>query len=96
MAEWVALRPILEVCNKETGYTGGGRLQEPWWRKTVARKQLSTTLKDTLEATRERSWKSGRRVEDRGGSEVLELESNAWIDGPQYDGMETGDAQVGK
>ena len=25
VAEWVALRPILEVCDRETGYEGGGR-----------------------------------------------------------------------
>ena len=24
VAEWVVLRPILEVCYKETGYEGGG------------------------------------------------------------------------
>ena len=24
VAEWVALRPILEVCDIETGYEGGG------------------------------------------------------------------------
>ena len=32
VAEWVALRPIFEVCAKETGYEGGGKLREPWWR----------------------------------------------------------------
>ena len=31
VAEWVSLRPIFEVCAKETGYEGGGRLREPWW-----------------------------------------------------------------
>ena len=31
VAEWVALRPILEVCDKETGYEGGGMLRERWW-----------------------------------------------------------------
>ena len=56
----MALRPILEVINKETGYNGSGRLQEPWWRKTAARKQLSAKLKDTSEEAREQRWKSGR------------------------------------
>ena len=28
VAEWVALRPIFEVCVKETGYEGGGKLWE--------------------------------------------------------------------
>ena len=45
VAEWVLLRPILEVCNKETGYEGGGRRWDPWWRQTAATKQLISTLK---------------------------------------------------
>ena len=61
VAEWVTLRPILEVCDRETGYEGGGRRREPWWRETAARKQLSATLKDISSAERERYWKSGRR-----------------------------------
>ena len=52
MAEWVALRPILEVCDRETGYEGGVILQEPWWRQTATRKQLRATLKDILAAER--------------------------------------------
>ena len=46
VAEWVELRPILEVYNRDTGYEGGGRLREPWWRQTTAIKQLSYTLKE--------------------------------------------------
>ena len=65
--EWVALRPILEVCDRETGYEGGGRIQDPWWRQTADRKKLSATLKDILEAARERRWKYGRRVRSGGG-----------------------------
>ena len=30
VAEWVALRPILEICDKETGYKVKGRRREPW------------------------------------------------------------------
>ena len=30
VAEWLALRPISEVCDKETGYERGGRRREPW------------------------------------------------------------------
>ena len=29
VAEWVALRPIFEVCARETGYEEGGKLMEP-------------------------------------------------------------------
>ena len=33
VAEWVATRPIFDVCARETGYEGGERLQVPWWRR---------------------------------------------------------------
>ena len=45
MAELVELRPILEVCDRETGYEGVGRLLDPWWRQTAARNYLGATLK---------------------------------------------------
>ena len=60
VAEWVELRPILEVCDRETSYKGGGRCREPWWRQTADRKYLSARLKEIPEAARERRWKSGR------------------------------------
>ena len=66
MAEWVALRPILEVYDREKCYEGGGRRRYPWWRQTAARKQLSATLKEISAAARERRWKSGRRGRGRG------------------------------
>ena len=50
VTEWVALHPILEVCDRETGYKGGGRRHESWWRYTVARKQMSATLREILAA----------------------------------------------
>ena len=31
VAEWVDLRPIFEVCAKDTRYAGGGKFCEPWW-----------------------------------------------------------------
>ena len=37
----MALSPIMEICDRETGYNGGGRRREQWWRKTVDGKQLS-------------------------------------------------------
>ena len=63
VAEWVALRPILEVCDKETAYERGGRQREPWWCQTVAKNQLSAMLKEILVAARERCWKFGRHGE---------------------------------
>ena len=44
LAEWVALRKILEICDKETGYEGGGGRREPWWRQMEDRKQLGEML----------------------------------------------------
>ena len=35
LAEWVALRPIFEVCAKDTGYDGGRRLRELWWQQAT-------------------------------------------------------------
>ena len=52
VAEWVALRPILELCNRETGYKVGVGHQEPWWRKTTSRKHLSAVLKEIFAAAR--------------------------------------------
>ena len=60
VAEWVALRPILKICDKETCYKGGRRFWELWWRKTSARKHMGATLKDILLAARDRRWKSVR------------------------------------
>ena len=45
MEEWVALRPILEVYDRETDSEGRGRRQELCMRQTEARKQVSDTLK---------------------------------------------------
>ena len=42
--EWIALRTILEVCAKETGYEGRRRHQDPWWRQMTAKKHMRGTL----------------------------------------------------
>ena len=44
VAEWAALRPILDACTRETGYEGGRRLQEIWWQQAAVEKQLRSTL----------------------------------------------------
>ena len=51
--KWVELLPILEVCDRETGYKVG-RHREILWRQTAARNQLSATLEEILAAARER------------------------------------------
>ena len=69
--------PILEVCDRKTGYAGGRRRREPWWRQTAARKQLDATLKEILVAARERRWKSGRCGEGGGDRDTDESEYGA-------------------
>ena len=68
--EWVPLRPILDVCARETGYEGGGRLRVPWWRQEAAENQLKIMVEAILEAARvQRLQESGRRGESKGGSD---------------------------
>ena len=94
MAEWVALRSKLEVCDRYTDYEGEGRLFDPWWRQTADQKQLSTTLEEILVAERAQCRESGRCDDDGGGGEVAE--SSLGSEGPQYAGTKTGDTRVGK
>ena len=97
MADWVVFCPILEVCDRETGYEGGGRRWEPWWRQTAAKKQLGATLKDISETARERRCKSGRHGKRGGGErDAEESEYGAGSDGSRYSGTETSDSQVGE
>ena len=91
------MHPILGVRDRETGYEGGVRRQELWWRKTAARKYLSATLKWISAVARERRWKSDRRGDSGGGErDTEESEGGAGSDGSQYAGTEIGDYQVGK
>ena len=93
VAELVSLRPILEVCNRDTGYNGGGRRRVPWWRQKASRKQLSYTTKEILVVARERRWESGRRGGGVGGDrDAEESEDEAGSDRYRYAGTETGDA----
>ena len=68
----MVLRPILEVCDRETGHEGGGRRRELWWRQMEARKHLSATLKEILVAAREQRCKSGRHGGGRGDRNIEE------------------------
>ena len=40
----MATRPIFDVCAKETGYEGGGRLWVLWWIQKAAEDQLRVTV----------------------------------------------------
>ena len=56
MAEWVDLRPIFDLCSRETGYEGGGKLQVPWRRQAAAEKQLKVAVEEILGGAREK-WR---------------------------------------
>ena len=94
MAEWEALIPIMEVCDKETDYEGGWRHRGQWWKNIAAQKQLSAKLIEILAAAMVRRWKSVRSGEGGGGREVADLGSDAERGGTWYAGTDTGDAQV--
>ena len=94
VTEWVALRPIIDIYHKETGYEGGGRRQDLWWRKMAARKQLSEMLEEVLATARARRWESGRRGEGRGDREAAE--SGSGRDGTQYAETDKGDSRMGE
>ena len=64
--EWVDLWTIFKVCTKETGYEGGGRMRNQWWRHAAVEQQLNTKLKDILEAAWDRRQRESIR---RGGGE---------------------------
>ena len=46
VSQWVALRPLFEVCARETGYEGGRRSRKEWWRQEATEKKLQVTLED--------------------------------------------------
>ena len=46
------LRPMLGICNRKTGYRGGRRRNETWWRQTADTKQLSERLEDIMAEAR--------------------------------------------
>ena len=54
MAQWVALRPLFEVCARETLYKGGGHKRDAWWRQEAPEKQIRATLADLRKDKRRR------------------------------------------
>ena len=70
MVEWVDIRPIFDVCTRETGYNIGGDPWVLWWRQAVGEKQLKVMVEDILVAAKERCrQKFGRRGKSEGGAE---------------------------
>ena len=47
VAQWGALRPLFEVCERETGCEGRGRRRKAWWIQEATEKQLRSTLADS-------------------------------------------------
>ena len=73
LVEWVALRPIFDICTKETGYEGGGDgVWDKWWRQAAAEQHLKAMLKEILEAERDRQQQEFGRY---GGVDGVEEES---------------------
>ena len=54
VAQWVELRPLFEVCTRETGYEVGGPRRNVWWRQEATEKKLWATLEDLWEYKRRR------------------------------------------
>ena len=63
----MAIWPIFDVCAREIGYKGGGRLRVLYWSQKAAEKQLRVTVEAILVAARvRRRQESGRHY----GSEI--------------------------
>ena len=74
VAEWVATRPILDVCVQDTGFEGGGILRVPWWRQKAAEDHMRVLVEAISEVERVRRQKEyGRHNGSKGG-----LEGGAW------------------
>ena len=56
VAQWVALRPLLDVFTRETGYKGVVRKIQPWWRQGTTVNMLSTMLEESSRVGRQMYW----------------------------------------
>ena len=93
-SEWVALRSILDIFDRNVGYKGWGRRRELWRRQTAARKQLTTMLEGISAVARARLWESIRNSKGGEGREVAEYDSGS--NRPRYARTETDESQVVK
>ena len=55
VSQWVALRPLFDVCAREIWYEGRAHKREAWWRQEATKKQLRSTMASSREAQRRRS-----------------------------------------
>ena len=65
----MALRPIYEVCEKETGYDRGGRCYDPWQRQTCPREKMRDTIKNILVVDRAQKQAYGSGSKRRMGTQ---------------------------
>ena len=56
MAQWVALRPLFELCARETRYEGGERSRKVWW------------IQEATEKNFKPPWKTHRELKGVGGA----------------------------
>ena len=56
VAHWGDLRPIFDVCTRETSCEVGWKLQVPWRRQAAAEKQLKVTVEEILGGAMEK-WR---------------------------------------
>ena len=70
VAEWMSIRPIFDLCVRDTGYEGGGRLWVPWWRQKAVEDQLKVTVEAILATAKvQRRQEPGRNGGNERGSE---------------------------
>ena len=87
VAQWVALRPIFEVCTDKKGHEGEGRMRGAWWRQEAAEKQLQSTLAEACESKSRRRQGGGVRQWEQGYSRRRAVIRDS--------GLETSNDQVG-
>ena len=63
VAQWVALRPIFEVCSGEKVYKGGGRRREDWWLQEATERQLRENLEGVSREAKTRILKGERLMQ---------------------------------
>ena len=61
MAQWVTLRPVLELCTGDKVYEGGGRRREAWWCLEATEKKLQANFTGVSQ-----EYKMRRRQGERG------------------------------
>ena len=76
VVDWVTLWPIFDVCVRDMGNEGGGRLWVLWWRQEASENQLRVTVESILGVARLRHQQEiGRCGGSKEGSERVIMDS---------------------